>query len=302
MIARILSFISLFLLLLFCQPSLEPSTSDNEEEAASLRIVSLNGMTTELLYNLGFGAAIVGVDVTSTYPKALDTIPHLGHITQINAESLLALQPDVIIADAEEWKRAPIAQQLETSSIQVIPVDTKYTLSNAVGVAQQLAESLAIAPEKIESLKRDIEQDSMEILEITQNLIQDEAPKKVLFIYARGAGNLMVAGTNTAMSSIIELAGGENIIHEFEGFKALTSEFLVAANPDVILMFESGLNSMQAEAEGLAQIPGITKTKAYQNQAIIAMDGHFLSSFGPRVGQAVVELASAIYKSEIANE
>ena len=121
-----------------------------------------------------------------------------------------------------------------------------------------------------------------------------ESPK-VLFIYARGAGRLMVAGANTSAAAIIEKAGGQNAIRSFEGFKTMTPESLIEAVPDVILMFSSGLASLDGK-EGLGQIPGISQTPAYKNNRIIAMDGHYLTAFGPRVGQAALELARGIHQ------
>ena len=77
----------------------------------------------------------------------------------------------------------------------------------------------------------------------------------------------------------------------------MTPESLVEANPDVILMFTSGLASLDGK-EGLSQIPGINQTPAYQNDRIVAMDGHYLVSFSSRAGQAALELAQQIHQEK----
>ena len=59
------------------------------------RIVSLNGAITEIVCALGFEKAIVGVDVTSTYPASMHKVPKVGHNRNISAEPVLALQPDL---------------------------------------------------------------------------------------------------------------------------------------------------------------------------------------------------------------
>src|SRR5690606_25343981 len=61
------------------------------------------------------------------------------------------------------------------------------------------------------------------------------AKPKVLFVYARGAGTLMVAGKNTPVDKMIALAGGQNAVTGFDDFKPLTPEALLANNPDYIL-------------------------------------------------------------------
>ena len=137
-----------------------------------------------------------------------------------------------------------------------------------------------------------------QIDEDLKNLKTYDVKPKVLFIYARGAGSLMVAGKNTAMYSMIELAGGKNAVTDFESFKPLTPESLVALNPDAILMFTNGLESLGG-MEGIKQIPGIEMTNAGKNKAIIEMDGQLLSGFGVRVGRAIVELNKKFSTVEI---
>ncbi|MFT4022834.1 MAG: ABC transporter substrate-binding protein, partial [Flavihumibacter sp.] len=116
--------------------------------------------------------------------------------------------------------------------------------------------------------------------------------RKVLFVYARGAGSLQVAGKGTALTKMIELAGGTNAV-DFDNFKPLTSESLVAANPDVIVLFDSGLKSVGGP-EGFLQVPGVSLTNAGKNKKIVSMDGAMLSGFGLRLPQAIAELNQKI--------
>src|SRR5690606_3623027 len=119
----------------------------------------------------------------------------------------------------------------------------------------------------------------------------------VLFIYARGTGTMMVAGEDSQVESVIKLAGGKNAVSGFKDFKPLTAESLVKANPDIILLFDSGYESLGGYS-GLLNVPGIQETKAGANKNFVAMDGQFLTGFGPRLGQAVTELAVKIHKKQ----
>ena len=96
---------------------------------------------------------------------------------------------------------------------------------------------------------------------------------------------------------MINRAGGELAISSFEDYENLTPESLVEASPEVILMFESGLASLDGK-EGLSQIAGMEQVPAYKNDRIITMDGHYLSSFGPRAGKAAIELANKLKESK----
>ena len=100
---------------------------------------------------------------------------------------------------------------------------------------------------------------------------------------------MMVSGTGTPVDIMIQLAGAQNAVTEFTGFKQLSSESLVAANPDVILLFNSGLQSLGG-ADGLMKVPGVAQTNAGRNKKVVAMDGQFMSGFGLRLPEAVNEL------------
>lgn len=269
----------LFLLLLNgCKSSTQEDTSVSVEEGE--KIVSLNGTITEVLYELGLKDQIVGVDITSVYPTDLMDVPRLGHISQIKAEGIIALSPDVVLAKKNEFD-AQLKEQLEAADIKVVLLEQEYTADGTADFINAIAKAVqredAAAP-LIEKVKEEMAQ-----IETIEN------PPLVLFIYARGAGNMMVAGENTQMQSIIRLAGGENTVSGFEDFKPLSTEVLVEANPDAILMFESGKRSLNGE-EGILEIPGMLETTAGKNKNIIAMDGLYLSGFGPRLGAAAYEL------------
>lgn len=286
---KILALFGIVILLSFCQNS--PDSQNEETTVEEKRIISLSGFITELLYNLDMGNQIVGVDVTSTYPDQVKNVSQLGHISQISAEGIMSLDPDLILVDAQQMSQNPVFSQLASSGVEILPVKTQFTLHNAYTVAEQLSQYLGIDDQKLLTLKQQIDQDSLTLVDF-KNQIND--PAKVLFIYARGAGNLMVAGKETSAAAIIECAGGINTIEEFQGFRALTAESLLESNPDVVLMFKSGLASFD-NVEGLSQIPGMSQTAAFKNKKIIAMDGHYLTSFGPRVGKAALELSQKLH-------
>ncbi|MEM9918290.1 MAG: ABC transporter substrate-binding protein [Bacteroidota bacterium] len=282
----------LFLLLAFsCQQGEHRTSSESGVAEAPAKIISLSGFLTELLCEMGHKDQLVGRDVTSTYPADVQSLPSLGHISQLNMEAVLALQPDVILLEAEQMGRAKGLSKLTEAGIQLISVPTSKTLDNSLRAAAFIREHLAGDEAAIGKIQAQITKDSLALAEQLANQI--EKPR-VLFLYARGAGRLMVGGRHTAAEAIIEKAGGQNALTSFDDYKPLTPEALVEAAPDVILMFKSGLASLDGK-EGLSQITGISQTPAYQNDRIVAMDGHYLTAFGPRVGQAARELANKIH-------
>jgi iron complex transport system substrate-binding protein len=112
----------------------------------------------------------------------------------------------------------------------------------------------------------------------------------VLFVYARGAGTLQVAGQETGAGTMIALAGGINAAQGFTGYRPLTAEAVVAAQPDVVLLTDRGLESIGGIDAVLAQ-PGVALTSAGTARRVVSLDDGMLLGFGPRTGDGVVALA-----------
>jgi iron complex transport system substrate-binding protein len=253
----------------------------------STKIVSLNGTVSEILAGLGLEKNIVGTDITSNFPLTLKNKPKIGHNRNINAEGVLALQPDLVIGIKKDVPETLVAQ-FKAAGVRLLLMDLDYSKKGAASLIHSLSDSLQYAA-KGDSLIKALNAD---LARVTPPKDSINNPR-VLFIYARGTGTMMVGGTGTQVEKAIKLAGGRNAITEFPDYKPLTAEALVKSNPDVILLFDSGLQSLGG-ANGLLKVQGIKETNAGKNKKIITMDGELLSSFGPRLGLAVQELATKI--------
>jgi len=260
----------LFLLLLFVSLSL----------GAQQRIVSLNGAISEMLCALSLEPQIVGVDITSNYPVSLKQKTQVGHNKNISAEGILALRPTLVLGIQNELK-PELLEQLKAANIKVQLVKQDYNAAATRIMLQDIAAATNTVAKGKEVLADFDKQ--MAALKITP------LKKKVLFIYARGTGSMTVSGTGTALNSMIGLAGAQNAVTDFSQFKPLSAESLVAANPDVILLFDSGLQSVGG-ADGLLGVQGVSSTNAGKNKRIISMDGQYLSGFGLRLPAAIAEL------------
>lgn len=245
-----------------------------------LRIVSLNGTFTETISAIGLEDNLVGVDITSVFPESVKELPNLGHITGVKAEGIAALNPDIVFVRKEELK-ADLKDQIMSLGINIVAIDQEFSVEGSKEMIRSISDTLG-KPEEAAKLIEKLEANFAKVKPV------ENAPV-VLFIYARGPGTLMVAGKGTPLQSIINLAGGKNIDLDFEDFKPLTSEAVVQANPDAILLFSSGKASLE-HSIGLMAVPGIAETNAGKTQNFIGMDGLFLAGFGPRLGRAVLEL------------
>lgn len=283
--------ISLFSLTILFACQIENKNQSNEEPKKEVkRIVSLHGTLSEILVELGLEKELVGVDVTSTYPKSLEKITNLGHVRALQIEPILSTKPTHVLVFADEIN-PELEGQLKQAKVEVIKLERDYSIEGTQKVIQAIGAFTGKADEAdklIETVKK-----STSSLKKASN--KGNQPK-VLFIYARGAGTLMVAGEGTPLEKMIQLANGQNAVSGFDDFKPLTPETVIAANPDIILMFDSGAQSLQG-TEGILAIPGIKQTNAGKNKKIITMDGQLLSGFGPRIGDAIQMLNTKFYEN-----
>lgn len=262
------------------------AVNEVKNDTASHKIVSINGSISEILVEFGLENDLVGVDKTSTYPLTLKNKAQIGNAHSINLEQIISLQPTVVLSLNERGLKPEQAEQLRQVGIKVNFYDLESNTASTEKLIKDLGNEFkkeAEANALVESLHNDL-----------KNIPAIDPETKVLFIYARGAGAVQAAGDNTAMTEMIKLAGAKSATEgQFEGFKALTPEALLDANPDYILLFNTGFESLNGEA-GLMEIPGMNKTTAGKNKRFITMDGQYLSGFGPRVGKAAIDLANAL--------
>lgn len=270
-----------------CKDSSSETNEENspsEDTISTPKIISLNGALTEIVYELGLKKSLIGKDVTATYPEYVrDSVEDLGHVRSINVESLMELNPDMILASAEDMND-DLKKSIQESGTDFKIFQQEYSVEGTKNLVDSVADYLSdFNIENKTEINRKIDEDMASLKSFAKK-------PKVLFVYARGAGTLMVAGKDTPMQKMIELAGAENAIMDFSDFKPLTEEALLKNNPDVILLFDSGLESLGNKDGLIKTVPGVMETNAGKNKAIIAMDGALLSGFGPRVGQAAIQL------------
>lgn len=274
-----LSFLSLWLALLTTQHTY----------GQPLRIVSLSGALSETVDALGLGDRLVAVDVTSEYPAYVKRLPRVSQDRTVPLEGLLAFRPSLVLAPAGDL--APdVERRLKQLGVKVVTFQQEYSANGALRFIREVAAALGV-PEQGNTLVRQLKQDLESALKGRKTT---QKKTTVLFIYAQGVGLMSVAGKGSSIDAIIELAGGRNAIQEFSDFKPYSTEALVKANPDAILLFDFGLNSLGGAAAVL-RMPGVSLTTAGKSRRIIEMDGPLLINFSTRLPQAITALNRAFY-------
>jgi iron complex transport system substrate-binding protein len=258
------------------------------------RIVAADqyGTLAETVFALGLGDNLVGRDTSAAFPAA-ENVPDVtptGH--SLSAEGILALSPTVVLTDTSIGPRA-VQDQIRAAGIPVVYFDPTRTLAGVATQIEAVAAALGVPDAGADLAERT----NTEISAAADATPESTEPPKIAFLYMRGPAIKMLAGPGSGADALIEALGARDAGVESgltEQFVPVTSEALIAAAPDVILMMTKGLESIGG-IEGLEQIPGIAQTPAGRERRVVDMDDGTILSFGPNTGKVLGALSKAVY-------
>ncbi len=271
--------------------SVTDAAGDTIEVTDVSRIIPLNGNVAETLFALGLGPNVVAVDVSALYPAEALALPKIGYQRELSAEGILSFEPTLVIG-TENAGPPEVIQQVRDAGVTVVILPVQMTAEGAAEEIRAVGAAVGLVDEA-DVLAGNVEARLAEAAELRADA---ETQPRVAFLYIRGAGTQMIAGTNSQADAIITAAGGVNVGAELgiDGYQPITPEALVEAQPDVILVMQAGLASVGG-VEGLLEIPGVAQTPAGETGTIVAFEDLYLLGFGPRIGDAVYDLTLAFY-------
>lgn len=171
-------------------------------DAAAVRILSLGGDVTEILYALGQEQKIVAVDTTSQFPaSALTDKKSVGYLRALSAEGVLSMNPTLIIA-SEQAGPPEVVKAIKGSGVQYVDIAEKQTAESVPEKVRRIGEVVGTASEA-QTLASKIEAEFAS-LENDRKQIKDR--KKVLFVLAVQNGRATVGGTGTGADAVLKLA------------------------------------------------------------------------------------------------
>jgi iron complex transport system substrate-binding protein len=258
--------------------------------AAPPRIVSVGGSLTEIVYAVGAQQQLVAVDTTSLFPQEATKLPKVGYMRQLSAEGVLSMNPGVVLTTTDAGP-PNVIQQLKDAGIKLMTAPSSdHTIDELRNKIRMVGQATGKATEA-QSLDARVMRDYSDA---QAYVAQQKSKPRVLFILATSSsGSASVAGDQTAAQALIQLAGGVNALSGFKGYRPMTAEAVIAAAPDVIVLTQQGLTAIGG-VEKLLAAPGLALTPAGKARKVVAMDALYLLGFGPRLPQAMRELAERI--------
>lgn len=262
---------------------------DREVVIGSLpeRVVSLAPGNTEIAFAVGLDKKIVGVTDFCDYPAEAKTKEKVGGFANPNIEAVIALKPDLVLAGN---KHEEIVKKLEELGIPVLIISPEsleevYTAMQLVAEASGNADKTAAV---IADMKGRIQK-----IEDKLAAIADE--KKARVYYEVYSNPLMSAGKLSLIHEVITLAGGKNIFADIsERYPKINEEAVVERNPQFIL-FPQLHGSEEIKGDIFAKRPVWAKMTAVKENRIYGVQADAISRPGPRLVDAVEEVAALLY-------
>jgi iron complex transport system substrate-binding protein len=250
------------------------------------KIVSVGGSITETIIALGHQDQLIGVDQSSIYPKEITSkLPNVGYWLTLPQEGILSLKPEIVIVSSQAEPKK-VVDGLPNYGIKTYVIQDKPSLETAKMKIKQIGNILG-EDEKASEIITRIDNNILKM----QEEIKDKHKPKVLFLFSRGEGTVMAAGTETKPGVMITLAGGINAIDNKQ-YTKISPESILEINPDVII------TSNHTGGSGFENNV-INSTNAGKNNQIYTMDMLLISGFTVRVDNALQELSCMLNNKKL---
>ncbi|MEX1208064.1 MAG: ABC transporter substrate-binding protein [Acidimicrobiia bacterium] len=259
------------------------------------RIVTLSGEFSEIVWELGLGDNLVGVDLSSVYPREeMRLKPKIGVEFRILAEPVLVLEPSVVIGDIDA-SPPEVIEQVRSAGVPVVILPRFAGIDAPAAKIRAVAEVLGVGAAG-EALATRVQGEIDAALALVSPT--GERPR-VAVVYVATEDTILMLGSNTVFDGILEALGVDDVgpAAGVDGFVPLTAEAMVAAAPEVIITAERGFNGLGG-LDGFLTLPGIAQTPAGQNRRVLVYEDLYLLGLGPRTGTLFAELVRDLHSGD----
>lgn len=238
------------------------------------RIVAFDSAVVEILFAIGEGHRVVGTHDFVFYPPEAADVPRLGGAFNMDIETTVALEPDLVFIFFDTFK-----EDLERAGLKVFYLATLTDEFTQVADRTRLWGNIVGNPEAADIVANDFEE-RVDAVVRTMNrfgagptVFQDE-------------GDLWTPGQGTLIQQVFDLLRLENIAAEITGYAQLSPEVIVESDPAVIIA---------SYGDNISTNPAFAGVLAVQNGAIYVPTSDALSIASPRFVKGIEDLAAWVY-------
>jgi len=258
------------------------------------RIITTLPATTEIAFALGLNEKIVGVYSDTKYLSYVPEIQSMAEKKEkigsfnLSYEKIASLNPDLVIAGS--------AQKDDISKIKNVVGATVYV------AGKQNIESVYESILEIGYLTGTSDRAQKIVGEMTWKRFRLEAAVETLGekkkVFYTISPQMFTLGNNTFVGEALQLAGMDNVFGEISGYKQVSTEEIVAKNPELIL----GTKGMGLTVKELKDKPGIEGTKAVKEDNVLFLsnvEASMLNQPGTKIIDGAIKLFEKIYDTEV---
>ena len=243
------------------------------------RIISLTPHLTELLFAVGAGAQIVGVDSASDYPDAARNLPRVGDFSRIRLERILALKPDLIVA----WSGGNRAADLHGVAQLGIPV--LHTEARQLDDVSRLLTILGKVTGHSVTGTAAAQAYQMQLSALKKRYARAEPLPVFYQLWERP---LMTVGGSHWISEALRVCGARNLFAELDGVAPVVSREAVLQRMPALIAGAGDVSGLRDAWQVFTRLPAVT------HQAFVQVDADRLHRATPRLINGVAHLCETL--------
>lgn len=260
-----------------------------EETAADVRIVSLSPTATEVLFAIGAGDQVIGVDQFSNYPAETADVENTGlDGFTINIEAIAALEPDMIFMSSNEASEA-----FRALDIEVVENDAAASFDEVYSQIEQTGAAVghvAEAAELVLQMQTDIDALTGELPDVSGQTYYHELTNEYY-----SATSVTFIGQVYGLFGLVNIADAAD--PDGFGYPLLNEEYILDSDPNFIFLADTICCGQNAET--VAERAGWGDLQAVTNGAVVELNDDIVSRWGPRLVDFIAVIAAAIESTTV---
>ncbi len=273
--------------------------SDIELDGPALNIVTMQPNIAEMLCEIGAASHIAAVDKYTDYPPEMLRKPKIGDILTPDYEKIVSMQPDLIITSRGTAQE--VLQKLRDLGMQVLAVDpqTLEDVFSCMKMFGRLTGNAMVAADVVALLQWR----RWGAVARARVAVAEKGRPRTVFVLSLDP--LFVAGKGSFIASLIEDAGGEQVIAARvagadQPWPQVSKETVLAASPQVLIFSSAHAGDERAHSPEklLAQLrkdPAWAQLPAVKDGRVYVIDDDLITIPGPRLLQALEQMVELLH-------
>ena len=256
-------------------------------EEKPTKIISLTPSNTEMLFALGLGEFIIGVDEYSNYPAEAMQIAKVGDFSGPNIEAIVALEPDLVLAGNK--LQADAVTQLIDLGLNVAA--TEATTYDEIPISIMMVGDLTMTSDKAKQIIDQMKTDEEAIIAKANEYTGD--PISAYYVLSAGEYGNWTSGPGSLINDMFALINVEVItdIEPSAPWMDFSLETLVAEDPDILLLSSMAYLTL----DDLIAIEGYKELTASKEGRVYIVNGEVTERPSVRIVEGLEEIYNAIY-------